>query len=111
MNRTIYLLKYPSQPRQRGHFAIWIPSHDDHKAGKIIQVLGTPFTGFNLDIQLHYDLREAQPKPVLIELGLVGSEVVTDNNVSQLSDPTSADKLETGEICDPSRTEPESAGY
>jgi hypothetical protein len=96
MSRKIYLLKYPAQPRQRSHFGIWVPSGEGHSTGKIIQVLGTPFTGFNLEFQRSYDLNKALPIPVVIELGAVQPESVVGNNYSRRSpDKTPLDKLET----------------
>lgn len=95
MSHKIYLLKYPAPLRQRSHFAIWAPSAEDSSIGKIIQVLGTPFTGFSLDIQQGYHISKALPKPVVIELGVFNCQIVTETHVGQLPDTTARDKLES----------------
>jgi hypothetical protein len=93
MHRIIYLLKYPAQPKQRGHFAIWIPSHEDCNIGKTIQVLGTPFTGFGLEFQRGYDITKTLPMPAMIELGAVASDNVRDA-CNKGPDATPLDRLE-----------------
>jgi hypothetical protein len=90
MSRKIFLLKYPAPPKQRGHFAIWVPSDGNRNIGKIVQVLGTPFTGFVLDIQRDFDLGKAQPKPVVIELGSIADEHDADDNIRHLPDTEAA---------------------
>ena len=95
MSHKIYLLKYPAPPRQRSHFAMWAPSTEDSCIGKIIQVRGTPFTGFSLDIQHGYDISKALPKPVAIELGTVQCKTSIETHVAQLPDTTARDMLES----------------
>jgi hypothetical protein len=95
MHRKIYLLRYPAPPGQRRHFAIWVPSNEDHKIGRIIRVLGTPFMGFNLGIQHGHNTSEAWPMPAKIELGVVACEVVVDTRSGQLPETTAGDKLES----------------
>ena len=49
-------------------------------------MLGTPFTGFNLDMQQGYDISKALLKPVVIELGIVKCKIGADNPSRRPSD-------------------------
>jgi hypothetical protein len=63
--------------------------------GKIIQVLGTPFTGFSLDIRRGSDINKALPKPAVIEIGSINCPVFMQEDTGQPPDKTSMDKLES----------------
>lgn len=62
MPRSISLLVYPANPthwNNRDHWSIFIPTDINHRTtGKVIHVVGSPFTGYGLEFRRNYDLTE-----------------------------------------------------
>lgn len=60
MARHLYLLVFPTRASKingtRSHWAIFIPDIVDTSIGKLIQVLGTPFTGYGLEFRRNYNI-------------------------------------------------------
>jgi hypothetical protein len=60
MTRPIHLLVFPTRASKingtRSHWALFIPYTTDSSVGKLIQVLGTPFTGYGLEFKRNYNL-------------------------------------------------------
>ncbi|PMD21764.1 hypothetical protein NA56DRAFT_703411 [Hyaloscypha hepaticicola] len=60
MARHLYLLVFPTRASKingtRSHWAIFIPDIVDTSIGKLIQVLGTPFTGYGLKFRRNYNI-------------------------------------------------------
>jgi hypothetical protein len=60
MARHLYLLVFPTRVSKingtRSHWAIFIPYATDISIGELIQVLGTPFTGYRLEFRRNYNI-------------------------------------------------------
>lgn len=54
MSRTIHLAIFSNGARP-AHYAVFIPSGDAGKVGKLIHVTGTTATGFFLEFKRNYD--------------------------------------------------------
>jgi hypothetical protein len=59
MTASIFLLTYPTRASRingtRTHWALFIPSPNTQTVGTLIQVLGTPFTGYGLEFKRNYN--------------------------------------------------------
>ncbi|KAL4960401.1 uncharacterized protein BDV14DRAFT_145804 [Aspergillus stella-maris] len=55
MFRAIYLLTSRQSPRQRSHFAIFIPSPSTPSTGTLINVVGAPMAGFYHEFKRGYN--------------------------------------------------------
>jgi hypothetical protein len=59
MFAKLYRLSYPTRASRvngtRTHWAPFIPSDPNKTSGTLIQVLGTPFTGYGLEFKRNYD--------------------------------------------------------
>lgn len=55
--RTVYLISYRQQPRERAHFALFIPYNDGTGNGIVIHVVGTPMSGYGLEFKRRYNLQ------------------------------------------------------
>ncbi|TVY43213.1 hypothetical protein LSUB1_G001933 [Lachnellula subtilissima] len=66
MHRQINLLVYPTRGSKgngtRAHWALFIPSSTSSTQGTLIQVLGTPFTGYELEFKRGYELDDVKEK-------------------------------------------------
>lgn len=52
--RTIYLVSTRNASFQRAHFAIFVPSLADPTRGSLINVVGAPMTGYQLEFERNY---------------------------------------------------------
>jgi Family of unknown function (DUF6540) len=75
MTRPLHLLVFPTRASKingtRSHWAIFIPSPTKPTVGKLIQVLGTPFTGYGLEFKRNYNLSAITEKFEKVLLGEV----------------------------------------
>ncbi|KAH6665751.1 hypothetical protein B0J14DRAFT_605808 [Halenospora varia] len=82
MPRKIDLLVYPARASKINgtcaHWALFIPSLSSNSKGKLIQVLGTPFTGYGLEFKRNYDLDTIAEKFQKYSLGDVEDGFVED---------------------------------
>ncbi|KAF4633776.1 hypothetical protein G7Y89_g4339 [Cudoniella acicularis] len=84
MARKIYLLTFPTRASKingtRAHWGLFIPTStpQDSEKGKLIQVVGTPFTGFGLEFRRNYDLTILIEKYQLHLLGEMEDRHVED---------------------------------
>lgn len=73
MTRPIHLLVFPTRASKingtRSHWALFIPYTTDSSVGKLIQVLGTPFTGYGLEFKRNYNLALITEKLEKVFLG------------------------------------------
>jgi hypothetical protein len=80
MTRPFYLLVFPTRASKingtRSHWAIFIPYTTNLSAGKLIQVLGTPFTGYELEFKRNYNLSTITEKFEKVLLGEVDEKWV-----------------------------------
>ncbi|KAJ5562879.1 hypothetical protein N7535_002675 [Penicillium sp. DV-2018c] len=77
--RTIYLLSYRAAPRQRAHFAIFVPSAAVPTMGARIHVVGAPVTGFRLEFVRNYCPDETQRAVKIFAIGQVYSFNIVDS--------------------------------
>lgn len=77
MTRTIYLLSYTAL-RSARHWAIFIPNANSPTKGKVINVTGSPFTGFGLEFKRNYDLEKTRRSYELTALATVQDEHIVD---------------------------------
>lgn len=83
--RAIYLAKFRHSRDQRAHFAIFIPAltdtdHDPNEktspcVGTLINVVGTPMTGFVHEIRATYPCRSEQQLERFVRLGVVDDDL------------------------------------
>jgi hypothetical protein len=59
MVRTIYLVIFSNGARP-AHYAVFVPSGDAGKVGKLIYVIGTTATGFFRELKRNYDFNATQ---------------------------------------------------
>ncbi|RMZ81399.1 hypothetical protein DV738_g2283, partial [Chaetothyriales sp. CBS 135597] len=69
--KTVYLLKSSQSPSQRGHFALYIPEDAFPGRGTLINVVGTPMTGFQLETKSDHDPGATQEPYESFSLGQV----------------------------------------
>ena len=77
--RPIWLAKFRNALSQRVHFAIWVPSADDaskdpndrssQSKGTLINVVGTPMTGYAHEVKKNYICTEASDLERLVRIG------------------------------------------
>lgn len=93
MPRDLYLVAFKGAPGSRSHFALWIPIAANSGVGKIINVVGSPQTGFVYQFKRQDDLANTKQNtdgPFL--LGAVPDAAVVDGSKSEDATPT--DQLE-----------------
>ncbi|TVY64166.1 hypothetical protein LSUE1_G008407 [Lachnellula suecica] len=82
MLRQIALLVYPARASKlngvRAHWALFVPSSSAETKGTLIQVLGTPFTGYGLEFKRGYDLESVREKFQKHVLGDIEERWVAD---------------------------------
>ena len=66
--REVLLLVYPEDPRTRAHWAMFVPEKNGSVKGTLIHVLGTPSTGYGLEIK-PYDLSHTKENYHKVSLG------------------------------------------
>jgi len=80
LTRPLYLLVFPTRASTingtRSHWAIFIPYTSNASIGKLIQVLGTPFTGYGLEFKRNYNLSTITEKFDKVLLGEVDEKWV-----------------------------------
>ncbi|KJF61534.1 uncharacterized protein CIMG_13727 [Coccidioides immitis RS] len=96
MSRTIHLAIFSNGARP-AHYAVFIPTGDAGKVGKLIHVTGTTATGFFLEFKRNYDFSLTQRKHQLIPLAQVNAQYITDTvgTGQQSADTTARDRLES----------------
>lgn len=76
--RTIYLVSLRPSPRQRAHFAIWVPTAADPQVGSLINVVGAPVIGFSHEFKRGYDPTQTIQSCEMWPLGQVDSSHIVD---------------------------------
>lgn len=96
MPRTIHLALFSNGARP-AHFAVFVPTGDVGKAGKLVHVTGTTATGFFLEFKRNYDFSVTQRKHQIIPLALVNDQCIADTvgNGQPSADTTARDRLES----------------
>lgn len=96
MPRTIHLAVFSNGARP-AHYAIFIPTRDTGKIGKLIHVTGTTATGFFLEFKRNYDFSVTQRKHQIIPLAQVNEQHIADTvgNGQASADTTARDRLES----------------
>ncbi|PMD52752.1 uncharacterized protein K444DRAFT_572203 [Hyaloscypha bicolor E] len=103
MTRPIHLLVFPTRASKingtRSHWALFIPYTTDSSVGKLIQVLGTPFTGYGLEFKRNYNLTLITEKLEKVFLGEVAEKwVQADDDEAgdgkTITDVTPRDEIE-----------------
>ncbi|KAH7407336.1 hypothetical protein BKA64DRAFT_412750 [Cadophora sp. MPI-SDFR-AT-0126] len=116
MSRQIYLLVFPAAANasrvngSRAHWAILIPQAGSETKGTVIQVVGTPFTGYGLEFKRGYDCSVTRRAYHKMPLALVKEEHIQDVAATRPNevDVTPRDALETeAKKIDPPTASPE----
>jgi hypothetical protein len=101
MTHHLYLLVFPTRSSKingtRSHWAIFIPYATDTSIGKLIQVLGTPFTGYGLEFRRNYNIStiaETFEKVLLGGLGEKWIEKGEEENHKTSTDVNPRDEVE-----------------
>lgn len=96
MGRTIHLAIF-SNGAQPAHYAVFVPTGDAGKVGKLIHVTGTTATGFFREFKRNYDFSATQRKHHIIPLAQVDERFITDTvgNGQLTVDTTASDRLES----------------
>ncbi|KAJ5475755.1 hypothetical protein N7499_002958 [Penicillium canescens] len=96
MVRTIHLAIFSNGARP-AHYAVFVPSGDAGKVGKLIHVTGTTATGFFREFKRNYDFNATQRKHHIIPLAQVDGRFITDTvgNGQPGVDTTARDRLES----------------
>lgn len=96
MSRTVYLALFSNGPKP-AHYAVFIPTGDAGKNGKIIHVVGNTATGFVLQFKRNYDFELTRQRYQLTPLAQVDAQCIRDTvGNGQLSHDTIArDRLES----------------
>jgi hypothetical protein len=101
MARHLYLLVFPIRASKingtRSHWAIFIPGIVETSIGKLIQVLGTPFTGYGLEFRRNYNIStiaETFEKPLLGEVDKNWIEKGEEENHKASTDVNPRDEIE-----------------
>lgn len=96
MARTIHLAIFSNGARP-AHYAVFVPTGDAGKVGKLIHVTGTTATGFFREFKRNYDFSATQRKHHIIPLAQVDERSITDTvgNGQPAVDTTARDRLES----------------
>ncbi|OBZ80063.1 hypothetical protein A0H81_01384 [Grifola frondosa] len=81
----------------RYHYAIWIPNAGSLTRGRMIHVIGSPLTGFTLQVKEGFDLSKTKSVYVLVDLGTtaVANITVADTTTQNMRGTTTdSDKFE-----------------
>jgi hypothetical protein len=73
--RTLQLISSRNSPKQRAHFAIFVPSAANPDSGTLIQVVGAPMVGYMLEFKRNYSPTMTQEPHEIYPIG----EVFADN--------------------------------
>lgn len=76
--RTINLVAFRPSPRQRAHFAIWVPSAANTQVGSLINVVGAPMVGFILEFKRAYNPALTRTDHEIWPIGQVDSSHIVD---------------------------------
>jgi hypothetical protein len=97
MSRQVNLLVYPTRVSKingtRAHWALFIPSSTSSTQGTLIQVLGTPFTGYGLEFKRGCNLEDVKEKFQKFFVGEVAGKYVGDGEGTG-TDVTPRDEVE-----------------
>jgi hypothetical protein len=103
LTRPIHLLVFPTRALKingtRSHWALFIPYTTDSSVGKLIQVLGTPFTGYGLEFKRNYNISLTTEKLEKVFLGEVAEKwIQADDDEAgdgkAITDVTRRDEIE-----------------
>ncbi|CRG89793.1 hypothetical protein PISL3812_06832 [Talaromyces islandicus] len=75
--RTIYLISSRNASFQRAHFAIFVPSEANPAQGSLINVVGAPMTGYQLEFERNYSIPPENCE--VVPIGQVDSSNVVDS--------------------------------
>jgi hypothetical protein len=71
MARELFLVVYPEKKHDvPAHWSMFIPHVDGDVKGKVIHAIGTPFTGYELEIK-EYDISQTKKPHEKISLGSI----------------------------------------
>lgn len=94
MPRTIHLAVLTNGARP-AHHAIFIPTGDSGKSGKLIHVTGNAVGGFFLQFKRNYNFEETYCNYEIIALAEVKDQCVRDTEGPYAEDTTAHDRLES----------------
>lgn len=96
MPRTVHLALLPNDSRA-AHFAVFIPTGDKGKVGKLIHVTKTTGTGFFVEFKRNYDFSVTKRKHQIITLAQFDDQYISDTvgNGQPSADTTAHDQLES----------------
>lgn len=77
MSREIFLLVFP-QRNTAAHWSMFIPEANSAVKGKVIHVVGSPFTGYKLEFKRNYDTTKTNRPFQKIPLGQVSNNHIQD---------------------------------
>jgi hypothetical protein len=76
----VYLITFFVGARSTEHFALYVPVHDTtegEQSGSLIHVVGTPMSGFSLELKRRYDPDKSARPHTVYPLGDILSQVVS----------------------------------
>ncbi|KAL3473550.1 hypothetical protein BJX99DRAFT_233375 [Aspergillus californicus] len=76
--RTIHILTSRFSPKQRAHFAIFVPSATDPQTGSVINVVGAPMTGFMHEFKRVFNPTLSNEPYEIYPIGQVDSSHIVD---------------------------------
>ena len=76
--RTISLISSRNNAAQRSHFAIFVPAESNPDQGTLIQAVGAPMTGYELEFTRNYSPAEETEKYTAFPIGEIDSIHIVD---------------------------------
>ncbi|KAJ5291056.1 hypothetical protein N7478_000307 [Penicillium angulare] len=76
--RTISLITSRNSETQRAHFAIFVPTAQDHENGTLIQAVGAPMVGYFLEFKRNYSPADSIEKYTVFPIGEIDSGSIVD---------------------------------
>lgn len=77
--RTIYLILQRNASPQRAHFAIWVPSATEPEKGTLINVVGAPMVGYELQFERNHRPAVTTQNHEVVPIGQVHSDHIADS--------------------------------
>ncbi|KAF2494217.1 hypothetical protein BU16DRAFT_528356 [Lophium mytilinum] len=79
MPHPVHVLIFPGPGnRVPAHWALFVPSTPSSRTGKVIEVVGTPYTGYGLQFKRNYSIDTETRRHQLLQIGEVDAEHVED---------------------------------
>lgn len=77
--RTVYLILQRNAASQRAHFAIWVPCATEPEKGTLINVVGAPMVGYELQFERNHCPAVTTQSHEIFPIGQVHSDHIADS--------------------------------